>query len=150
MIVGGLRANRPAFVKTSLPGIFGSQEGGPGVVLDLAVLEHYERMIDQADGLAIEKCVQIITEKDFTEDIKRMTVEDTDGKVKILILHGDSDQGMPYEASSEILKKILRQRADVKVYENAAHGLYLTHQEKVVKDILSFLKTLGHDCGSMD
>ncbi len=141
MILAGLRANRPAFVKASLPGIFGAQEGGPGVVLDPAVFEFYERMVDQADSLAMERCVQIITERDVTDDIKRFAEDG--GDVKILILHGDSDNGMPFEASANILKGILGDRADVRVYEKAAHGLYLTHQDKVMQDVLEFVNIIS-------
>jgi non-heme chloroperoxidase len=140
-ILLGLRANRSAFVKASIPGIFGAQDGGPGVVLEPAVLEQYENIISQADGLAMERCVQIITDKDFTQDLRRLAEEARD-KVKVLILHGDSDHGMPYEASSKIVADILGHKADSRIYEKAAHGLYLTHQERVLKDILGFVVTI--------
>ena len=143
MILSGLRANRPTFVRASLPGVFGAQDGGPDVVLDPTVLEHYERMVDEADGLAMERCVQIITEKDFTADIERLAKDN--GNVKILILHGDSDNGMPYEASATILKEMLGDKAYVRIYEKAAHGLYLTHHERVLQDVLDFVRTVSQN-----
>jgi non-heme chloroperoxidase len=107
-------------------------------VLEAAVLDLYERIIGQADGLAMERCVQIITDKDFTQDLRRLAQEARE-IVKVLILHGDSDHGMPYEASGKIVANILEHKAETKLYEKAAHGLYLTHQERVLKDILGFL-----------
>jgi non-heme chloroperoxidase len=107
-------------------------------VLEPAVLDRYERIIGQADGLAMERCVQIITDKDFTQDLRRLA-EEVGEKVKVLILHGDCDHGMPYEASGKIVANILGHKADTKLYEKAAHGLYLTHQERVLKDILGFV-----------
>ena len=104
-----------------------------------AVLDQCEKMIAQADGLAMERCVQIITSKDFTDSLQRLAGAEG-GDVKALILHGDSDKGMPYDASGKIVADILRDRADAKLYEKAAHGLYLTHQECVLKDILGFVK----------
>lgn len=45
---------------------------------------------------------------------------------------------MPYEASSKIIKELIP-NVKVKIYEKAAHGLYLTHKEKVVEDMLEFV-----------
>lgn len=140
-ILLGLRTNRAAFVKASIPGIFGAQEGGPGVVLEPAALEQYENIIGQADALAMERCVQIITHKDFTQDLKSFAQEAGE-KAKVLILHGDSDYGMPYEASGKIVADILGSNAEARIYEKAAHGLYLTHQERVLKDILEFVTAI--------
>lgn len=140
-ILLGLRANRSAFVKASLPGIFGAQEGGPGAVLEPAALERYENIVSQADALAMERCVQIITHKDFTQDLKRLANEAGE-RAKALILHGDSDYGMPYEASGRIVADILGSIADTRIYEKAAHGLYLTHHERVLKDILGFVAAM--------
>ena len=89
----------------------------------------------------MERCVQIITHKDFTQDLK-MLADEAEGKVKVLILHGDSDYGMPYEASGKIVAGILGRTADTRIYEKAAHGLYLTHRERVLKDILEFVKAI--------
>jgi hypothetical protein len=45
---------------------------------------------------------------------------------------------MPYEASSKIIKELVP-GAEVKVYQKAAHGLYLTHKDQVLKDVLEFV-----------
>lgn len=110
-------------------------------MLEPALLEQYEHIISQADGLAMERCVQITTENDFTEELRKLAQEAGE-KVKVLIIHGDCDQGMPYEASGKILANILGHNADVRLYDKAAHGLYLTHQERVLKDILGFVSTI--------
>ena len=46
--------------------------------------------------------------------------------------------GMPAEASALIIPKLARQ-AQVKIYEKAAHGMYLTHADQVLRDILNFV-----------
>lgn len=89
----------------------------------------------------MERCVQMITDKDFTPDLRRLA-EETGQKTQVLILHGDSDRGMPYEASSKIVAEILGHKAHARLYERAGHGLYLTHQERVMGDILGFVKRI--------
>jgi hypothetical protein len=49
---------------------------------------------------------------------------------------------MPYEASSKIIKEIVP-GGEVKVYEKAAHGLYLTHKSQVLEDLLAFVAGLS-------
>lgn len=48
---------------------------------------------------------------------------------------------MPYEASSKIIKELVP-GAEVKLYEKAAHGLYLTHKKQVLEDLLKFVDGL--------
>lgn len=45
---------------------------------------------------------------------------------------------MPASASADIIQTLAKQ-AQVKIYDKAAHGLYLTHADQVVKDILEFV-----------
>lgn len=47
---------------------------------------------------------------------------------------------MPYEASSIIQELV--PGAEVKLYEKAAHGLYLTHKKQVLEDLLKFVDGL--------
>ena len=108
-------------------------------MLEPGVVNHYEGIIAQADGLAIERCVQIITSKNFAEHLERLAGAEG-GDIKALVVHGGSDRGMLYEASSKIVKDILQGKADAVIYEKAAHGLYLTHQERLLKDILGFTR----------
>ena len=58
--------------------------------VDEAILLRYEHIVQQADSLAIERCVQIMTHKDFTADLTKLGCEKS---VQILLLHGDRDQG---------------------------------------------------------
>jgi pimeloyl-ACP methyl ester carboxylesterase len=86
-ILTGFRQNRAGFVKASLPGVFGVPSG---VALDESVLPRFEYIVNQADALAIERCIQIITTTDFAEDLRELgTMKD----VKVLVIHGDTDQG---------------------------------------------------------
>jgi pimeloyl-ACP methyl ester carboxylesterase len=83
----------------------------------------------------MERCVQIITSLDFTERLKVLA------GTPLLILQGDSDQGMPYEAGTKLIEGLLP-HARVSMYERAGHGLYLTHAERVIGEILDFVKSV--------
>jgi pimeloyl-ACP methyl ester carboxylesterase len=152
MILTGFRQDRTGFTRTALPGVFGIPFN-IGIEVPETVLQKFEGIVAQADALALERCVQIITNRDFTEDLKRLDGEN----VKLLVIHGDNDQskspfrpgrlfldltkcsaGNPAEATAQLIQK-LASKAEVKIYEKAAHGMYLTHAEKVLEDILAFV-----------
>lgn len=92
-ILSGFRNDRVGFVKAAIPGVFGiGPQFTTGIELPESVLARFEAMAGQADAVAIERCVMMITSRDFTEELKVLGEE-----VKVLVLHGDQDQGMsPY------------------------------------------------------
>ncbi|KIX07485.1 uncharacterized protein Z518_02138 [Rhinocladiella mackenziei CBS 650.93] len=133
MILNGFRQDRVGFTRAAVPGVFGIPFN-IGIELSETVLQKFEWVVAQADSLALERCVQIITNRDFTEDLRKLDSRD----VKILVIHGDNDQSMPAEATANLVPQLAKQ-AQVKVYEKAAHGLYLTHADKVLEDVLAFV-----------
>jgi len=133
MILTGIRQDRTGFTRAGLPGVFGIPFN-IGIEVSETVLQKFEGIIEQADALALERCIQIITNRDFTDDLKKL-----DGKdVKVLVIHGENDQSNPAEATAHLIAQLTKQ-AQVKLYEKAAHGMYLTHSERVLDDILAFV-----------
>lgn len=45
---------------------------------------------------------------------------------------------MPASCSADLVSQIVK-HSEVKIYKNAAHGMYLTHAEEVMRDILAFV-----------
>ncbi|RMZ82114.1 hypothetical protein DV737_g2215, partial [Chaetothyriales sp. CBS 132003] len=135
MILQGFRDDRVGFVKTAIAGVFGIPLD-IGIEVALTILDKYTDIVNQAHALTIERCIQIILSKDFSEDLKKIN-----GKLKVLIIHGDSDQSIPVQASAALVPKFATQ-AEVRLYERAAHGLYQTHMQQVIDDILGFVKAL--------
>lgn len=129
-ILTSLRTARATFARVSLPNVFGALAG---TEVDAPTLARFERIVDDADSLAMERCVQIITSYDFTEKLKALA------GAALLVLQGDSDQGMPYEAGTKWIEALVPDTR-VSMYEKAGHGLCLTHAEKVVEEILDFVK----------
>ena len=77
-------------------------------------------------------CIEVFSETDLTEDLKRFDVP-------TLILHGDDDQIVPIGASAMLSSKIVKD-AELKVYPGAPHGLATTHKDQLNADLLAFIK----------
>ena len=62
-----LRKDRTAFIQTSLPDILIDRAG---VQVDPETLAHLEYTIDQADSQGVERYVELIISRSFTEDLR--------------------------------------------------------------------------------
>jgi non-heme chloroperoxidase len=77
-------------------------------------------------------CINVFSETDFSEDLKRFDVP-------TLIIHGDDDQIVPIGASTMLSSKLIR-NARLEIYKGASHGLCSTLKDRVNADLLSFFK----------
>lgn len=59
-------------------------------------------------------------------------------KVPTLIIHGDSDKIVPIEMSSDRTATMLS-NAQYISYEDAPHGLFYTHRERLNIDLIHFI-----------
>jgi pimeloyl-ACP methyl ester carboxylesterase len=55
----------------------------------------------------------------------------------VLVVHGTVDQSAPLELTGQPTAKLIRS-CELKVYEGAPHGLFLTHIERLNRDLLRF------------
>lgn len=69
---------------------------------------------------------------DFRPELRNVTVP-------TLIIHGDADQIVPIETSSEQSSKEIRENKYV-VIKDGPHGLFVTHKEKVNSLLLDFFR----------
>lgn len=153
-LLKGLRDSRADFVHEALPASLGT---AAGAVIPGKTMERYERIVGDADAIAIERCIQIITARDFTKELHNLEK----ASLPILCLHGDKDSGCPVESSAAKVKEIIP-RVTLKIYTNAAHGkfsfgcsfftecdaynllgTYLTHKDQTLEDILEFVNALN-------
>jgi len=77
-------------------------------------------------------CIKAFSETDFTEDLKKFDVP-------TLVVHGDADQVVPYEAAGVSSAKLVK-GSTLKIYPGAPHGLTDTHKDQLNADLLAFLK----------
>jgi non-heme chloroperoxidase len=70
-------------------------------------------------------------ETDFRSELTRLTVP-------TLIIHGDADASAPLPLTGTRTAALVP-NSQLIVYENAPHGLYLTHRERLNRDLLAFI-----------
>jgi non-heme chloroperoxidase len=78
-------------------------------------------------------CIKAFSETDFTEDLKKFDVP-------TLVVHGDADQVVPYEAAGVSSAKLVK-GSTLKIYPGAPHGLTDTHKDQLNADLLAFLES---------
>jgi non-heme chloroperoxidase len=59
-------------------------------------------------------------------------------RVPTLIVHGDSDMMIPFEVSGRKVAEAIP-HGELRVYENASHGLFVSHKDRLNADLLSFV-----------
>jgi pimeloyl-ACP methyl ester carboxylesterase len=76
-------------------------------------------------------CNHIISQTDFRRELVRITVP-------TLIIHGDKDVSAQIDFTGRRTAALIH-GSEFKVYEGAAHGLFITHAERFNHDVLQFI-----------
>jgi non-heme chloroperoxidase len=79
----------------------------------------------------IIECNRSVVETDFRAELTKITVP-------TLILHGDTDASIPVELSGNRQAELIG-NSELRVYENAPHGLFLTHRDRFNSDLVEFI-----------
>jgi non-heme chloroperoxidase len=81
---------------------------------------------------ALVDCTFAMSETDFRAEMRRITIP-------TLIIHGDEDFSAPFALTGQRSAQLIS-GSQLKVYEGAPHGLFLTHMEQLNSDILEFMQ----------
>jgi pimeloyl-ACP methyl ester carboxylesterase len=92
----------------------------------------------QASLKATLDCAGTFATTDFRPDLAAFS------KVPTLIIHGTSDQTVPIDATGRAAASAIPQ-AKLIEYDGAPHGLFATHKDRLMNDLLAFL---GQSTGS--
>ncbi|MDN5682732.1 alpha/beta fold hydrolase [Corynebacterium glyciniphilum] len=124
----GLRADRDAFFEDFTTGFFSVGD-------DLKVSEETRkeavRLAQQSDQTAALGCMEAFGTTDFREDLPKI-------EVPTLIIHGDSDDIVPFEGSGKRTAEIVPHTRTT-VIEGAPHGLNASHAAEFNASLLEFL-----------
>ncbi len=85
-----------------------------------------------ASPIATRECVTAWLE-DFRADLAKI-------EIPTLVIHGDSDRTVPYEASGKRMPQYLKLTRLITI-EGGPHGIFWTHAEEVNRHLLTFLST---------
>ncbi|MGO1949670.1 MAG: alpha/beta fold hydrolase [Mycobacteriaceae bacterium] len=124
----GLKAGRDAFFESFTTGFF--SVGGELKVSEDARKEAV-RLALQSDQTAAVGCMEAFGTTDFREDLPKVTVP-------ALVIHGDSDDIVPYEGSGKRTAEIVP-HVRTTIIEGAPHGLNTSHPTEFNTSLLEFL-----------
>ena len=116
LIQGFRGAGGKDFITQAVPGVFRTDLGNH---VGESTLRFFEGLVCQADPMAVERTAALICQKPMVGPLRALA--DEEERLPILMLHGDSDAGMPLESSSAVVKTMLPW-SELKVYEKAGHG----------------------------
>ena len=121
----------PGWMDRAEAGYVGS--GLPGCDVSAGMIEWTRQDMLQTSLLALVECNRSIVETDLRGEMANIAVP-------MLIIDGDHDQSVPTELSGKVCAALVP-GSIFKLYENAPHGLYLTHPDRLTSDLLSFIES---------
>jgi non-heme chloroperoxidase len=130
-IRAGVSADRSQFYRDLSAAFYGANR--PGSNVSQGVRDAFWLWSMQVGLKGAYDCIKAFSETDLTEDLKKIDVP-------ALVLHGDDDQIVPIQASALLSSKLI-ERATLKVYPGAPHGLTATHQEQLNRDLITFIQS---------
>ncbi len=90
------------------------------------------RLVLETSPKANIECFRAFWQTDFRPDMAAFTVP-------TLIIHGANDQNAPLLCAQRTAQVI--EGSQLKIYEGAAHGIFITHKERLNKDLLEFIRS---------
>lgn len=125
----GIRANRQGFFQSMAKNFYGV--GMVSHPVDQAQLDWFWAQSQMAGLRPILGCADAFSFTDFRPDLPAF-------KVPTLVLHGTGDAVVPVEVSGrQAAAKIAG--AQLVEYDGAPHGLFASHQDRLTKDLLTFV-----------
>jgi len=105
----------------------------PGAKASQGMIDAFWRQGMQAGHKNALDCIKAFSETDFTKDLQKFDIP-------TLVLHGDDDQIVPFDAAGRASAKIIK-GATLKVYPGAPHGITDTHKDQLNADLLAFVQS---------
>jgi pimeloyl-ACP methyl ester carboxylesterase len=90
------------------------------------------RLILEPSPKAILELSRAAIETDFRPEMSACTVP-------TLVIHGEKDQQALLDLCGRRTAQAI-EGSQFKVYEGAAHGLFLTHRDRLTNDLLNFIR----------
>lgn len=95
------------------------------------------QMAHGASLQALCACQRALSETDFRADLPGIDLP-------VLLVAGALDASAPFEPTAQASVRLLP-RATLTCYEDAPHGMFITHRARLERDLLEFIGALGHN-----
>ena len=130
-MIKALEFDRPQYMMASAPSFFGL--GLPTVSISPELMQWGIDLALQASPKATIEMVRAFYLTDFRSDLSAFTIP-------TLIIHGDRDLNHPISITGQKTAQAIPS-SQFKIYEGAAHGLFVTHKEQLNRDLLVFIQS---------
>jgi len=126
-----IRADRAHFFSGFFKDFFGAKEKSQAVSNELLIWARGIAL--QASIKATLECLHSFSTTDFRPDLAAF-------KIPTLFIHGTEDLTVPIESSSRLAAAAIP-HATLLEYVGSPHGLFATDKDRLVRDLLHFLKS---------
>jgi len=124
-----LSMDRAHVIAAAVPSFFGE----PMNKVSPEMAEWWVRMmVDRCSLRVMIELQRMFTRTDFRPELRAIATP-------TLLIHGDHDVSVPIERTGRKTAELIP-GCHLKVYENAAHGLPITHKDRLSADLLEFAK----------
>lgn len=131
----GMKADRAHFFASFFKKFYGTsllQGAGLRSGVSAEVVEWSRDVAMSASLKATMDCAVAFSSTDFRSDLAHF-------KVPTLIIHGTADETVPIDAAGRAAARGIPGSTLIE-YEGAPHGVFASHKERLVQDLLAFLK----------
>jgi non-heme chloroperoxidase len=122
-------ADLPHWIAENTPAFVGA--GLPGCAISTEMIAAGTRDMEQTSLQALLQCSRAAFGTDFRPELPRLDVP-------TLLIHGTADASSPLEITGARAAALIR-GAELRIYQNAPHGLYATHLAELEADIVDFM-----------
>lgn len=121
-------ADRPKWFAANAAGFFGAEL--PGITVSPEFTDYVIRQCLDCSARATAQFFLTGFTTDLRDQLQSITVP-------TLIVHGDHDRQAPLELCGRKTAQLVP-HSTLRIYENAAHGLFVTHADRLNADLLAF------------
>ena len=129
-MIAGLRNDRAQWATAIANPWFGN--GLPGVSVSPELLDWAVWLFLKASPKTAIDMLRTSFVADLRADTRALAVP-------MLVVHGDSDMMIPFEVSGRRVAEAIP-HSELKVYENASHGPFVSHKDRLTADLRSFVE----------
>ena len=124
-----LSKDRQYVIATAASAFFGA----PINSVSAEMMQWWTNMVLKCSLRVLLDLHRMFTETDFRSELSKISLP-------TVIIHGDSDTSAPIERTGRKTAKLIS-GSQLKVYEGAAHGLPITHMDRLNQDLLAFARS---------